>query len=167
MKKLTFALIGAAGAWFCSSFLASANGAAALTNQPVSGLTPHAPPLRWSEIGAKAGADYHGDGLSVTPAGKGARLRCAFQRLEGEATTEGLWLVSTVTNAANDRFRVVAASVGRNPEGGRASPRAPTLSGQTGSQGSRGRSPSLRRDGLRGRPDGARSAGREWSRNTR
>src|SRR5262245_57474093 len=61
--------------------------------------TTQAPPLPWAEIGARAGADYHGDGLSVTPADSGVRLRCAFQRLEGEATREGLWLTSTVTNA--------------------------------------------------------------------
>src|SRR5213593_1031745 len=71
-------------------------------------------PIPWSEIGAKAGADYQGEGLSVKPAANGARLRCVFQRLEGEATTEGLWLFSTVTNAAQARFRVVASSVGRN-----------------------------------------------------
>lgn len=40
-------------------------------------------------------------------------MRCVFQRLEGEAAREGLWLTSTATNAVNDRFRVVAASVGR------------------------------------------------------
>ena len=122
MKKLTFAVTAAFGALFSCSFLASANGAVALTNQLGPDPTPHAPALSWAEIGAKAGADYHGDGLSVTPAGQGARLRCVFQRLEGEATTEGLWLVSTVTNAASDRFRLVAVSVERvtkadDPEG--------------------------------------------------
>ena len=54
-----------------------------------------------------------GDGLAVVPTAEGARLRCVFQRLEGEATREGMWLTSTVTNAVNDRFRVVAADVGR------------------------------------------------------
>ncbi len=34
-----------------------------------------------------------------------------FQRLEGEATTEGLWLTSAVNDGACDRFRVVAAVV--------------------------------------------------------
>ena len=70
--------------------------------------------IPWSQIGAKAGADYQGDGLAVIPTAEGARLRCVFQRLEGEATREGLWLTSTVTNAVNDRFRVVAAEVGRD-----------------------------------------------------
>src|ERR1041384_2452407 len=51
--------------------------------------------IPWSEIGAKAGADYKGDGLSVTPTDSGAQLHCVFQRLEGEATSEGLWLTST------------------------------------------------------------------------
>ncbi|HXJ61553.1 MAG TPA: hypothetical protein VNU68_33335, partial [Verrucomicrobiae bacterium] len=49
----------------------------------------------WSQLGAKAGADYQGDGLGVIPTAAGARLRCVFQRLEGEATPEGLWLTST------------------------------------------------------------------------
>src|SRR5439155_9162432 len=66
-----------------------------------------------SQLAAKAGADYQGDGLDVMPAAEGARLRCVFQRLEGEATREGLWLTSTVTNAVKDRFRIVAAGVGR------------------------------------------------------
>src|SRR5439155_9945364 len=66
-----------------------------------------------SQLAAKAGADYQGDGLDVMPAAEGARLRCVFQRLEGEATREGLWLTSTVTNAVKDRFRIVATGIGR------------------------------------------------------
>ena len=73
--------------------------------------TPAAIP--WNQIGAKAGADYTGDGLAVSPTAQGARLHCVFQRLEGEATPEGLWLTSTVTNAVKDRFRVTAAEIGR------------------------------------------------------
>src|ERR1039457_4062897 len=73
--------------------------------------TPAAIP--WNQIGAKAGADYKGDGLAVTPNGEGARLHCVFQRLDGEATPAGLWLTSTATNAVKDRFRVVAVAVGR------------------------------------------------------
>src|SRR6266545_7785302 len=70
--------------------------------------------IPWSQIGAKAGADYQGDGLAIIPTAEGARLRCLFQRLEGEATREGLWLTSTVippSGTVNDRFRVVAAAV--------------------------------------------------------
>jgi len=73
--------------------------------------TPSAIP--WNEIGAKAGADYTGDGLAVAPTDSGARLHCVFQRLDGEATPEGLWLTSTVTNTVSDRFRVRAMKVGR------------------------------------------------------
>src|ERR1035438_5266298 len=68
--------------------------------------TPAAIP--WNQIGTKAGADYKGDGLAVTPNGEGARLHCVFQRLDGEATPEGLWLTSTATNAVKDRFRATA-----------------------------------------------------------
>jgi len=73
--------------------------------------TPGAIP--WNQIGAKAGADYKGDGLAVTPTEAGARLHCVFQRLDGEATPEGLWLTSTVTNTVNDRFSVTAMAVRR------------------------------------------------------
>ncbi len=69
--------------------------------------------IPWTQIGAKAGANYEGDGLAVTPTESGARLHCVFQRLDGEATPEGLWLTSTVTNTVSDRFRVTAMAVGR------------------------------------------------------
>ena len=85
------------------------------------------PPIICSEIGARAGADYNGDGLSVVPTESGARLRCVFQRLEGEATSEGLWLRSTVTNTRSERFRVMACSVGRWAEGMNALPRTGTV----------------------------------------
>jgi hypothetical protein len=77
-----------------------------------------------SQIGAKAGAIYRGDGLSVTATAHGARLRCVFQRLDAEATHEGLWLISAVSNSAPDRFRVVASQVGCTR--GQASPLART-----------------------------------------
>ena len=76
--------------------------------------TPAAIP--WNEIGAQASANYHGDELAVMPAGSGARLHCVFQRLDGEATAEGLWLASTVTNTMSDRFRVRATAVGRTAD---------------------------------------------------
>src|SRR5438034_5552925 len=72
--------------------------------------------IPWAQLGAKAGADYQGDGLAVIATAGGARLRCVFQRLEGEATREGLWLTTTVippSGTVNDRFRVVAADVRR------------------------------------------------------
>jgi hypothetical protein len=72
--------------------------------------------IPWSHLAAKAGADYQGDGLAVIPTAEGARLRCVFQQLEGEATREGLWLTSTVIppgGTVNDRFRLLAVEVGR------------------------------------------------------
>ena len=35
--------------------------------------------IPWSDLGAKAGAEYRGDGLLVSATESGARLRCAFQ----------------------------------------------------------------------------------------
>jgi hypothetical protein len=69
--------------------------------------------IPWSQIGATATQPYSGDELGVGASAGCARLRCGFQRLEGEATGEGLWLTSMVTGQANDRFRLVAAAVGR------------------------------------------------------
>jgi hypothetical protein len=60
-------------------------------------------PIPWSEIGARAEAQYEGDGLAILATGEGALLRCVFQKLEAEATSEGLWLTSTVPGAATDR----------------------------------------------------------------
>ena len=48
--------------------------------------TPATTAIPWSQIGAKAGADYQGDALAVIPTAEGARLRCVFQQLEAEAT---------------------------------------------------------------------------------
>src|SRR6266568_6959681 len=93
-----------------SSFGLTATAADSAATAPAKSSIP------WAQIGAKAGADYRGDGLAVSPNAGGARLRCVFQRLAGEATREGLWLTSTVippSGTVNDRFRVVAADVRR------------------------------------------------------
>ena len=70
-------------------------------------------PISWDQIGAKAGADYKGDGLTVVATQEGARLHCVFQRIEGKATRAGLWLTSTLASPAGDRFQVKAVSLGR------------------------------------------------------
>ena len=54
-----------------------------------------AAPILWNTIGAAAVKEYHGDGLAVSATDEGARLHCVFQKLEGHATRDGLWLVST------------------------------------------------------------------------
>ena len=69
-------------------------------------------PIPFSQIGAKATAEYQGDALRVTHTAKGARLRCAFQKLEGRATAEGLWLESTGSDSTG-KLRLVATAVGR------------------------------------------------------
>jgi hypothetical protein len=81
-------------------------------------LTAHArgetPPaaIPFPDIGARATAGYQGDALGVTATSDGARLRCSFQKLEGHATSEGLWLESTKPGAAG-RFRLVATTLSR------------------------------------------------------
>lgn len=92
------------------SFALSAGSSAAADNT-LSNTSNKTEVIPWGQIGAKAGVDYQGDGLAVTPDGKGARLHCVFQRLDGEATPEGLWLTSTVANQPSDRFRVMAEAV--------------------------------------------------------
>ncbi len=69
-------------------------------------------PIPWSQIGAKAGADYKGEGLTVSATEGGARLHCVFQRLDGEVTREGLWLMSVLPDTPSDRFHVVAVAIG-------------------------------------------------------
>ena len=53
-------------------------------------------------------------GLTVEAAGREARLRCAFQRLDARATAAGLWVTSTVSGAKGEPFRVIARALGRD-----------------------------------------------------
>lgn len=41
-------------------------------------------------------------------------MRCVFQRLDGAATADGLWLSSTADGSSGERFRVMAINVGRD-----------------------------------------------------
>jgi Immunoglobulin domain len=68
--------------------------------------------IPFSDIGARATANYQGDALGVTATTDGARLRCGFQKLEGHATPEGLWLESTKPGTAG-RLRLTATALGR------------------------------------------------------
>src|ERR1035441_8652022 len=52
-----------------------------------------------------------GDALGITATADGARLRCGFQKLDGHATREGLWLQST--KPGGGQLRLVAVAVGR------------------------------------------------------
>ncbi len=86
-----------------------------VANQPAheGALASHAAAIPFDQIGAAAGKQYSGDGLAVASSPDGARLRCVFQRLSGNATPEGLWLVSTREGAQGQPFRVVARALGR------------------------------------------------------
>src|ERR1017187_1113361 len=68
--------------------------------------------IPFSDIGARATANYQGDALGVTATADGARLRCGFQKLAGQATPEGLWLESTKPGGAG-RLRLTASALGR------------------------------------------------------
>src|SRR5262245_41482182 len=110
---LLFALV-CVGLAYWLGLNSSALAAGSTPAKPTALNPPHASQaIPWSQFGARAGADYQGDGLTVTPIAEGARFRCVFQRLAGEVTREGLWLTSTVPDAGNERFRVRAAAVGR------------------------------------------------------
>ena len=125
------------GALLRSSVRANRRGFGALTlivctalhadaqNVSMCGQTGVSVPL--AGLGAKAGVQYRGDGLSLLPGREGARLRCAFQKLEGQATVEGLWLVSTADWAKGEPFRVIGASVGREADERRAEGGGATL----------------------------------------
>lgn len=65
-----------------------------------------------SQVGAKATASYQGEALGITPSSGGATLRCGFQKLQGRATEQGLWLVSTEPGGSEE-FRILAKAVGR------------------------------------------------------
>src|SRR5204863_8846512 len=60
--------------------------------------------------------------VSITP--NGAKLRCAFQKLEADVTPEGLRLRSTTVGASNTVFGLTAISVRR--EHGQCSALPPT-----------------------------------------
>ena len=106
-SKLSVVAICALGAGFPSS-------GARATSPTGPGNNAKSPrPIAWSELGAKAGGHYHGEGLSIVGSERGALLRCVFQKLEGHAAAEALWLSSTLPDGRNDRFRVVTCGVGK------------------------------------------------------
>ncbi len=80
------------------------------------GASPKRDVIPLDQIGAVAGMQYKGDGLSVVPTPEGAGLRCVFQKLQAQATPEGLWLASTAAASEGERFRVMAVAVGRESE---------------------------------------------------
>ena len=73
----------------------------------------HPAKISFPDLGAAVQKQYAGDGLSVEAYGGGARLHCLFQRLDGVATPEGLWLASTAESQQAARFCMKASSLGR------------------------------------------------------
>jgi hypothetical protein len=71
--------------------------------------------IPFDQIGVEADKQANAGGNVIIPEADGARLRAVMQRLEGRATTEGLWLTSTADEDAGraNRFRVRAMAVGR------------------------------------------------------
>lgn len=95
----------------------SLTAAAVLSIHSALAQTPPSPspstPIPMDQLGAVVGKQYQGDGLSVIATPDGARLHCSFQRLEGHATADGLWLSSTAETFSGERFRVRVVKVGR------------------------------------------------------
>src|ERR1022692_2623733 len=93
----------------------------AMTTMQAAGLgTTNAPAaIPWNQIGAKAGADYRGDGLAVTPTESGARLHGVFQRLDGEARPEPAMMMApalpiAIASYVSLRDRPAVASTGNS-----------------------------------------------------
>ncbi|HTL54975.1 MAG TPA: hypothetical protein VL361_04815 [Candidatus Limnocylindrales bacterium] len=103
---------------FVAAIATQLTGPAAVIPAPGLGGSALGKEVPWSQVGAAAGAPYSGDCLKITPTEHGAQMHCAFQRLDGEATCEGLWLTSTVPNQPNDRFRVKVVALGRQGRAG-------------------------------------------------
>lgn len=78
--------------------------------------------IPFEQLGAEAQKQYSGDGIGITPTKDGATLKAVFQRLQGQATVEGLWLTSTAEEDKGkpNRFRVRAVKVGRDVRARRA-----------------------------------------------
>jgi hypothetical protein len=72
---------------------------------------PSAESIPFSEIGAKATADYKGDGIGIESTTEGARLRTDLQRLVGTVTARGLRVHSTVEGEG--QLQLMAAALRR------------------------------------------------------
>ena len=121
-----------AGGAFAALLLLAGTGPMSLAGGPAATKSESIP---IGQLGAVAGKQYQGDGLSVSATPEGARLRCPFQRLEGQATPEGLWFNSTAEGTPGECFRLVAVAVGRGSENrrsGGSAERRQTSGGETG-----------------------------------
>src|SRR5258707_14981317 len=99
LKNTLLVLTLVSGANLLSSFAVA---------QPLCKPDLHKAPRRvtLSEYAVPLGAEFSGNGTSVFAGDGRAWLHCLFQRIDGEATAEGLLLTSMVTNAVSDCFRI-------------------------------------------------------------
>ncbi len=110
---VTFGLFGVPCAKSAQTVIAWGNKQPGQMTVPALSRSQSSEPIPAAKLGAIAGAQYRGDGLSVVPEPDGARLHCVFQKLEGQVSSEGLWLTSTVQSQSSGKFRVAARAVGR------------------------------------------------------
>src|SRR5258708_34332533 len=70
-------------------------------------------PIPFDQIGTVAGRQCSGDGLSVEFSPDRARLRCSFQQLNGEVSTEGVCFASTPDGTKGEGLLVIPRSGAR------------------------------------------------------
>jgi len=73
---------------------------------------PESKSIPFSELGAKATADYKGDAIGITTTADGARLHTGFQKLSGTVSCEGLRLDSTESEGGG--LTLTATAIGRS-----------------------------------------------------
>ena len=108
-----FAVVGCFCLAACEAILAQGAGPASLTAATDRATATNSPGVPLHQLGALVEKQYSGDGISVRATADGARLRCVFQKMEGEVTREGLRLTSTAGESKGEGFRVRAVAVGR------------------------------------------------------
>jgi hypothetical protein len=76
--------------------------------------------IPWSQLGAEVQKRADGHGSHVTFTTGGAKLKADMQDIEGEATSAGLWLISTAEEDAgkSSRFRILATGMTRHDSSG-------------------------------------------------
>jgi hypothetical protein len=113
MSAARYSFIVAIALWSAGWAFGGEPGCGVITKQPPEGLLHMSADsaIPWGALGTATGS-----ALAVSNAGDGPLLRCDFQRMQGLATVEGLWLASTTTNSDCDGLRLVATAVGRKAE---------------------------------------------------
>ncbi len=127
--KFAFSLRRSGGSLFVLLFAMVCLGAAHAQILSGSGSGLSREPL----AGAGIGTQDPGEAATIAASGDRARLHCEYQKMDGEASSEGLWLTSTSAESRGDRFRVEATALGRGDAPGSPLPTTGVVSA-TGSQ---------------------------------